>query len=104
MTFSAGLSITRPFTATRPAAIIVSATRREATPARASRLRDALRRVGSSPSRRSIARPYAARRRLHATRRGRAEKGAMTRFAPHMDAALAEARAAFARAETPVGA
>lgn len=26
------------------------------------------------------------------------------RFAPHMDAALAEARAAFARAETPVGA
>ena len=42
MTFSAGLSITRPFTATRPAAIIVSATRREATPARASRLRDPL--------------------------------------------------------------
>ena len=28
----------------------------------------------------------------------------MTRFAPHMEAALAEARAAFARAETPVGA
>ena len=28
----------------------------------------------------------------------------MPRFAPHMDAALAEARAAFARAETPVGA
>lgn len=28
----------------------------------------------------------------------------MARFAPHMDAALAEARAAFARAETPVGA
>ena len=28
----------------------------------------------------------------------------MTRFSPHMDAALAEARAAFARAETPVGA
>ena len=29
---------------------------------------------------------------------------AMSRFAPHMDVALAEARAAFARAETPVGA
>ena len=28
----------------------------------------------------------------------------MTRFAPHMEAALAEARAAFQRAETPVGA
>jgi len=28
----------------------------------------------------------------------------MSRFAPHMEAALAEARAAFARAETPVGA
>ncbi len=28
----------------------------------------------------------------------------MPRFAPHMEAALAEARAAFARAETPVGA
>jgi cytidine deaminase len=28
----------------------------------------------------------------------------MTRFAPHMEVALAEARAAFARAETPVGA
>jgi cytidine deaminase len=28
----------------------------------------------------------------------------MTRFAPHMQAALAEARAAFRRAETPVGA
>src|SRR5262245_1628421 len=28
----------------------------------------------------------------------------MARFAPHMDAALEEARAAFARAETPVGA
>jgi cytidine deaminase len=28
----------------------------------------------------------------------------MTRFAPHMEAALAEARAAFRRAETPVGA
>jgi tRNA(adenine34) deaminase len=28
----------------------------------------------------------------------------MSRFAPHMDAALEEARAAFARAETPVGA
>lgn len=28
----------------------------------------------------------------------------MVRFAPHMDAALAEARAAFGRAETPVGA
>jgi cytidine deaminase len=28
----------------------------------------------------------------------------MSRFAPHMDDALAEARAAFARAETPVGA
>jgi tRNA(adenine34) deaminase len=28
----------------------------------------------------------------------------MVRFAPHMDTALAEARAAFARAETPVGA
>ncbi len=28
----------------------------------------------------------------------------MTRFAPHMQAALEEARAAFARAETPVGA
>ncbi|HRO12512.1 nucleoside deaminase [Amaricoccus sp.] len=27
----------------------------------------------------------------------------MTRFAPHMEAALAEARAAFGRAETPVG-
>jgi hypothetical protein len=34
-TFSAGLSIRLPFTSTRPAAMIASASRREASPARA---------------------------------------------------------------------
>ena len=48
-------------------------------------------------------RPPAAQRET-ACRARRAPEGAMTRFAPHMEAALAEARAAFARAETPVGA
>jgi tRNA(adenine34) deaminase len=49
-----------------------------------------------------MARPLAARA-IARNAKGR-EKGGMTRFAPHMEAALAEARAAFARAETPVGA
>ena len=101
-TFSAGEVMTFPFTATRPASISFSASRREARPERAMTL--AMRSPGGDVSDMAVSYPAPSpeeSRLSDACARG--ITGAMT-FRSHMDRALTEARAAAARGEVPVGA